>query len=475
MAERVLIVGGGGREMALVLALKNSPQVEHIVVAPGSDAIAQHAKVVDIPVDDVDALLKLAQKEELNFCIVGPEQPLALGIADIFQCEEMDIFAPSKKAARIETSKEFAKNLMQEAQVPTANFQVYRDYQAAIEGLEEADYPLVIKENGLKAGKGVHICQSLKEAQEVVAKLEISEQSPVIFEEFLEGFEFSLIVMAQGEKFVVLPTSQDYKAIYDGQEGPNTGGMGAVSPVPKVTSELQKESIEKVIRPILRTLAEKNCPFTGFLYAGLMATKDGVKVIEFNARLGDPESEVILPLVADDLMTRIRWIYDEKIPGGFVEPTRVRDMGSAIKAISLFKAKNDAKNTSDQEAHELGNSADTSGLPPMNLNKHELRIHEQVCLGVVLTSPGYPGKVTAYPLIPQAFFDKAKAAGLEIVHMGTEKVEDGYQAKGGRVLIIRTFATNIFEAREKIYGFLKEEKALIPDFHYRTDIGLAAE
>lgn len=425
MKERILLIGSGGREMALTLALLASPSCEKIIVAPGSDAIAKYASCHPVAANDIEGLVKLAQEEEISLCIVGPELPLSLGITDRLESLGIAVFGPTKRAAQIECSKAYAKKLMQEAGVPTAAFRHFTSREAAFKALDEVSYPLVLKEDGLRSGKGVHIVAGKEEAERTLLALEITESSPLLFEEFLQGYEFSLIVLAQGDNFICLPIAQDYKAIYDGQEGPNTGGMGAVSPVPKVTPALVEESVEKVIKPVLKALIADDAGFCGFLYAGLMATEKGVQVIEFNARLGDPESEVILPLVEGDLVKAIR---------------EIRQAGPG----------------------------ELQGTSPL------LKIKKACSLGVVLSAPGYPGTVTESVAIPREFFDKAEAAGLSIVHMGTRIEGETCQSTGGRVLIVLAQAADISAARKKVYDFLEKEAALIEKLHYRTDIGLSA-
>lgn len=418
--------------MALLLALKKSPLQPHILVAPGSDAMSDLAPCYpDLKVENLAGLVQLAQEEAVDLCIVGPEVPLALGLVDTLEAVGIPAFGPSQAAARIESSKAYAKKLMVEAGVPTGRYQTYTSKEAALAALDTWDFPLVLKENGLKAGKGVAICHDRAEAQDHIADLDLSEDNPLLFEEFLQGYEFSLICLASGEKFLPLPVAQDYKAIFDGQQGPNTGGMGALSPLPRLSKSLYQEAIDQVIRPTLKALAADQSTFTGFLYAGLMATASGIKVIEFNARMGDPEAEVILPRLQGDLLTAICQLMGLETGQGQVHPE------------------------------------DPAGT-------QELAVSPQTCLGVVLSSPGYPGKVTSYPVIPQTFFLKAQAQGLEVIHMGTRKTPEGYQAAGGRVLMLTCQGQDIAHCREQIYSFLHDQHELIADFHYRTDIGLAA-
>lgn len=438
--------------MALLLALKKSPLRPQILVAPGSDAMSDLATCYpQLKVEDLTGLVQLAQEAAVDLCIVGPEVPLALGLVDALEATGIPSFGPRQAAARIESSKAYAKNLMAQAGIPTAGYQTYTSRASALAALDNWDFPLVLKENGLKAGKGVAICQTKAEAQDHIADLDLSEDNPLLFEDFLQGFEFSLICLASGEKFLPLPVAQDYKAIFDGQQGPNTGGMGAVSPLPRLSGQVYQEAIDQVIQPTLRALAADHSSFTGFLYAGLMATDTGVKVIEFNARMGDPEAEVILPRLQADLLTAICQLLgletDPAISSG--------DPGAHVQT-------------------GLGSHSDSLLAGAGQGEAQVFPVTPHTCLGVVLSSPGYPGKVTDYPVIPQAFFEAAQAEGLEVIHMGTRKVPTGYQAAGGRVLMLTSQGQDIAHCREQIYSFLRDQQALIADFHYRTDIGLAA-
>lgn len=424
MAERILLIGSGGREMSLLLALLKSPSLEKIIVAPGSDAMQAYAECVDLSADDADGLVKLAIREAISLVIIGPEGPLALGLADRFAAAGIAVFAPGKAAAQIECSKSWAKAIMAQAGVPTGRYQNLTSVEQGLALLREENYPVVLKKDGLCGGKGVFICEDFNQAETVLRENPPSETSPVLWEEFLQGFEYSLIVLAHGEHFLSLPAAQDYKAVYDGQKGPNTGGMGAVSPVAKVSPELYQASLDQVIRPTLKAMVEAGTPFTGFLYAGLMSTRDGIRVIEFNARMGDPESEVILPRIKGDLVAAIRTIL--------------------------------------------------ASPKPQAEDPKQLAIQDSCCLGVVLTSPGYPIKVTDYPLLPESFFQAAEKADIQVIHMGTKKVSEGWQAAGGRVVILCHEAPDVSSAQQHIYQFLQEQHGAIAAFHYRTDIGQAS-
>ena len=425
---KVMTIGGGGREMALVAHLVGCG---HEVTAVGaSDAIAQLAQAT-LPMPSSanpkagwEELAAIASQSGIELTIVGPEAPLATGIADVFAEHSLPIFAPTQAGAQLETSKAFAKAVMERAGVPTAAYNLFECNAAAAAYLADpaTPYPTVLKENGLRAGKGVTICATPAEAEAVLAELELSAENPLLVEEFLDGFEFSLIVAANGTHYVPLPVAQDHKPIGEGNTGPNTGGMGAVSPVPRVTPELYREAIDRVIEPTLAQMLADGVPFTGFLYAGLIATARGVKVIEFNARLGDPEAEVILPRLEGDL---------------------------AAVALTLL-------------------SGQAATLPVM----------DSTCLGIVLSSPGYPSTVTASPEIPQALVDAVAAdpdAGF--THMGTARsaaAASGWQAKGGRVAIVTMRGADIAACRAKLLPLL-ETCLAGSSLYYRRDIGTFAE
>lgn len=417
----VLVIGRGGREMAMIKALLNSPSVKRVIAAPGSDAVAELASCFPVAETDISGLLKLAREEACDLTVVGPEVPLTLGIADQFQAAGLRIFAPTAKAARIESSKAYAKDLMVKAGVPTAGYRVFTERHPLLQFLNEEAYPLVLKQNGLCAGKGVSICHTLEDALRALEACPVDEEHPMLVEEFLEGYEFSLIALACGESFVCFPAAQDHKSIFEDNKGPNTGGMGAVSPVPRVSADLLKAAEDEVIRPTLQALKADGCPFTGFLYAGLMVTAKGLRVIEFNARFGDPEAEVILPRIESDF---------------------------CLHMLSLLEG------------------VETSPI-----------ISPQTCLGVVLSAPGYPGKVTEHPLISEKLI--AEAAGsedLDLIHMGSRKTADGrWQANGGRVVMLCCLGSSVGSCRTRIYEVLGSALQPSDPFHFRKDIGCYAE
>jgi phosphoribosylamine--glycine ligase len=304
----VLVVGSGGREHALAWALQSSPSVEHLLVAPGNGGTAAIAENVPIAATDIPGLVALARERQVDLTVVGPEEPLARGLVDAFAAAGLTAFGPTAEAARIEASKAWAKDVMRAAGVPTAEAQVVTDFAAAQAALERLDFPLVIKASGLAAGKGAIVVSSRREAEEVLHWMMVqralgSAADEVLLEEYLEGRELSFLVVTDGTTVLPLLPARDYKRLGDNDTGPNTGGMGAYAPVPEVTDELQRTILERIIHPTLAELRRRGIVYRGVLYAGLMLTPRGPKVLEFNCRFGDPETQAILPLLETDLAT----------------------------------------------------------------------------------------------------------------------------------------------------------------------------
>ncbi|MDE7343320.1 MAG: phosphoribosylamine--glycine ligase, partial [Muribaculaceae bacterium] len=303
--QTVMVVGSGGRCHAIVDALSRSPRVRKIFCAPGNAGIAAQAECVAIQPTDVEGLLKFATENGVDFTVVGPEAALAVGIVDAFTAAGKRIFGPTREAARIESSKEFAKQLMVKYGIPTGYYEVFTDFEPAWEYVRQRPLPAVIKYDGLAAGKGVVVAMSYEEAEQALRDMLLDAtfgKGKVIVEEFLDGPEFSFMCVASGEKVYPLALAQDHKRAYDGDRGPNTGGMGAYSPVPFISEEVRAEALEKILKPTAAAMVKEGVPFTGVLYGGLILTKDGPKVIEFNARFGDPETEVVLPRLESDIL-----------------------------------------------------------------------------------------------------------------------------------------------------------------------------
>lgn len=414
---KILVIGGGAREHALVWKLKQSPEVEHIWCAPGSDGIAQIAECVTADLSDVSGMADMAAKLKPELTVVGPEQPLVLGISDEFAKRGLSIVGPSRDAAQLEGSKVFAKEFMQRHAIPTAS--TYGIFDAPVDAytsLCEVDWPVVVKADGLCGGKGVLVTSSPDEATAFIERLMESKDfgdagKRVIIEEGLSGAEISYIVVTNGHDFVPLAASRDYKRAFDGDLGPNTGGMGAISSDDLVLSEVETAIQEKVVRPTIAGMARDGKEYKGFLYFGLMMTSSGPKVLEFNCRLGDPETEALVMRMNFDLATLLR------------------------RAVTG------------------------------NLETATLSWKPKVSLSLVLAAGGYPGvpKIGA----PIAGLDRAR--GCAIFHGGTKKKECINYVSSGRVLNIAAAANSIAEARSKVYDAAKE--IAFEGMHYRSDIG----
>lgn len=408
---KVLIVGAGGRCHAIALALSKSLHVSEIYCAPGNAGIAQIAKLVPIKETDVKALKEFATKNKIDLTVVGPEMALAAGIVDEFMAAGLKIFGPTKKAAEIETSKSYAKELMKKYHIPTAGYEVFTDYEKAINYVRGHSLPIVLKYDGLAAGKGVVIATTLKEAEETLKDMLIDEEfgnSSVVIEDYLEGPEFSFMCFVSNDKVYPMEVSQDHKRAYDNDLGPNTGGMGAYSGVPIITDSDKEYALKKIMEPTALALMAEGRPFKGVLYGGLMKTKDGIKVIEFNARFGDPETEVVLPKLKNDLFE----VFCDIIDG----------------------------------------------------NKVELTFDPMYYLGVVLASKGYPSSYEKGFLIE----------GLDdvngiVYHMGTKEEDGKYYTNGGRVLIVVAKGKTLHEAQQN--ANLEVSKIKCSNLYHRTDIG----
>ena len=415
--KKVLVVGGGGREHAIVYALSRSPQVEKIYCAPGNAGIAQLAECVAIKDTDVEGLLLFAKETEVDLTVVGPEAALAAGVVDAFRAEGMPIFGHTKAATQIESSKEFAKIIMQKYDVPTAAYQSFSDYEEALAYVQAGRLPIVLKYDGLAAGKGVVIANTLEEADLTLQDMLCNEafgKGKVVVEEFLEGPEFSFMCFVNGENVYPMPLSQDHKRAYDNDEGPNTGGMGAYTPLPFVTEEDEVFAKEYILEAVAKGMCAEGLPLTGVLYGGLMKTAQGIKVIEFNARFGDPETEVVLPLLESDA-------YD------------------VFYGIA----------TGDEAMRLKGDKA--------------MNWRNEATIGVVLASKGYPGDYTKGAVI-----EGTEVFDGPIFHMGTKNDNGVLKTNGGRVMMCIATGKDISAAREKVYNEI--EKIQCPNLFYRKDI-----
>ena len=409
---KVLVVGSGGREHAIVDALFRSPSVDKIYCAPGNAGIAQQAECVAIKDTDVEALKAFAIESGIDLTVVGPEAALAVGIADEFRKAGLPIFGHTKAAARIESSKEFAKELMAKYDIPTAGYKAFDNYDEAVAYVEARPLPAVLKYDGLAAGKGVVIAETMDEAREALRDMLLDDRfgkGRVVVEDFLTGPEFSLMCFVEGENVYPMPVAQDHKRAFDGDKGPNTGGMGAYTSLPFITDEDLEFAMEKVMRPTAKAMVQEGCPLTGVLYGGLMKTPEGVKVIEFNARFGDPETEVVLPLIDSDI-------------------------ANVFEAVA-------------------------KGTEPA-----EIVWSKEVTLGIVLASKGYPGDYAK----GFAIRGTEKVDGT-VFHMGTAVKDGELVTAGGRVLFVVAKGATLADAHKKA----NEEVAKIEceNLFHRTDIG----
>ncbi|HPF20159.1 MAG TPA: phosphoribosylamine--glycine ligase [Syntrophomonas sp.] len=423
MGKKLLVVGSGGREHALVWKLAQSPGVEKIYAAPGNPGISKLAECVEMAVDDIDALCQFALEKEIDLTVVGPEAPLTLGIADRFSAEGLLIFGPSAAAARLEGSKVFSKNLFKKYKIPTARFEVFDDAEQARDYariLFDQGQKAVVKADGLAAGKGVVVAECFAEASAAIDSIMNDKTfgaagDKILVEECLQGEELSFFAISDGKDYLALLSAQDHKRIYDHDEGPNTGGMGAYTNPPLYTGELKHQIITEVIEPTIRAMQAEGCPYQGVLYAGLMITADGPKVLEYNARFGDPEAQVLMPMIKSDLLPVLEAAAQGQLPGRTVE-------------------------------FEAG-----------------------ACVGVVLAAGGYPGayqKGDAITGLDQLQED------ILVFQAGTALKNDQLVTAGGRVMAVVACADSIPAAIAKVYSEVK--KIHFKDMHYRHDIARKA-
>jgi phosphoribosylamine--glycine ligase len=419
---KVLVIGAGGREHALVWKIKQSPLVTKVYVAPGNAGMQTMAECVNINVDAFDDLLQLAIDQKIDLTVVGPEQPLARGIVDLFQSAGLKIFGPSKEAAQLEGSKVFAKKIMAENNVPTADFKVFDNVNEAKQFIIERDPPFVIKADGLAGGKGVLIASSCEEGVEVVNqmiknRLFGDSGKLVVIEEFLAGEELSILLLTDGEAIVPLASSQDHKRAFDNVEGPNTGGMGAYSPCPLITDRELNDIIERTARPVIDGLRRQGILYRGLLYVGIMLTEKGPYVLEYNVRFGDPETEAVLPRLKSDIVPIMLEIAEGK------------------------------------------------------LKTKELVWDSRACLSVIMASGGYPGTYQSGYKIDG--LDKVTDPEVAVFHAGTAKGPSGeISTTGGRVLAVSGLGATLKEAHDRAYQAVS--KIYFQGAFYRKDIGKRA-
>ena len=422
---KVLVIGGGGREHALAWKLAQSPKVQQVYVAPGNGGTARDKNLLNVPISDVAELRAWAQREQIALTVVGPEAPLAAGVVDEFRAHGLRIFGPTRAAAQLESSKAFSKAFMARHQIPTAAFETFSDAAAAHAYVDRQGAPIVVKADGLAAGKGVVVAMTLAEAHEAIDfmlhdnTLGVAHNdggARVVIEEFLQGEEASFIVLCDGKNVTALATSQDHKRLLDGDQGPNTGGMGAYSPAPVVTAEVHARAMREVILPTVRGMDKDGIPYTGFLYAGLMIDAQGrPKTLEFNCRMGDPETQPIMMRLKSDLFDVLM-------------------------------------------------AATSEGLDQI-----ELEWDRRVALGVVLAAHGYPmspRKGDAITGLP------ADAADGMVFHAGTIEQDGQVVSSGGRVLCVTALADSVKQAQQKAYALA--QGIAFEGMQYRRDIGYRA-
>ena len=419
---KILVIGSGGREHALVWKISQSPKVTKLFCAPGSAAIGELAQCVTINPEQIETLASFAEEEKIDLTVVGPELPLTLGISDIFESRDLKIFGPNKAAAQLEGSKTFAKEILQQNNIPTAIFGSFTDQAAARQHIERHPAPYVIKADGLAAGKGVVISPTIDDALDVVDKM-LGQKvfgaagEKVVIEEFLEGEEASFMVLTDGEHIIPLASSQDHKRVFDNDQGPNTGGMGAYSPTPVVTTALQKRIFVEILNPLLAGLKKKQITYRGVIYVGLMITQNGPKVLEFNARFGDPECQPIMMRLKSDL-------------------------------VSLLEATIEGK-----------------------LNQAQPEWYDDPAVCVVLSARGYPGPYDKgneiHGLDKLRHWDKGF-----VFHAGTAKENGRWITSGGRVLGVTARGRDIENAVKNAYSAVSQISW--EGMHYRKDIALRA-
>jgi len=418
----VLVVGSGGREHALVWKIAQSPLVKKVYCAPGNAGIARHAECVNIGPTEIARLRKLAIDKGIDLTVVGPEAPLCEGIVDFFTAKGLSIFGPTQRAARLEGSKVFAKQLMERHGIPTARFRVFNGVELARDYIDRVGAPVVVKADGLAAGKGVIVCKTVQEARAAVNKIMIDRAfgdsgDQIVIEDCLSGEEASVLAFTDGKNIALMPSAQDHKAVYDGDEGPNTGGMGAYSPAPVITPELERTIERDVIVQAVHAMNREERPYRGVLYAGLMITEEGPFVLEFNCRLGDPELQPLIMRLKSDLVP----ILLATIEG--------------------------------------------------NLDEVEIEWDVRPALCVVMASGGYPGPYEkGFPI--KGLEDVEEMDDVVVFHSGTALVDGQVVTAGGRVLGVTARGDTIADARERAYEAVR--RISFEGAHYRTDIGKKA-
>lgn len=416
---KVLVIGGGGREHAVCKKLSESPRVDALLCAPGNAGIAQVATCVpEVKATDVEGIVALARREQVDFVCVTPDDPLALGCVDALEAAGIPAFGPNAYAAQMESSKIFSKNLMKKYGIPTAASETFEDMDAALAYLDTQQAPIVVKADGLALGKGVVVAATIEEARQAVVDMMQGGRfgksgARVLIEECMVGREVTVLCFTDGKVIVPMPASQDHKRVFDHDEGPNTGGMGAFAPSPLYTPEVARRTTDEILLPTLRAMNAEGFTFKGVLYVGLMLTADGPKVVEYNARFGDPETQAVLPLLESDLLEIMQAVREQR------------------------------------------------------LGELTIRWREGSAACVVLASGGYPGKYEGGKAI--SGLEDAQAAGATVYHAGTRREGDGYVTAGGRVLGVTALGGTLREAVEHAYAAARRIR--FDGMHMRSDIG----
>lgn len=419
---KVLVVGGGGREHALVWKIAQSPKVSKVFCAPGNAGISQQATLIPIKANDLEGLLGFALKEKIDLTVVGPEDSLTRGIVDLFESKGLRIFGPDRKAAEIEGSKVFAKEMMKKYGIPTASFKTFKERAEAVTYLQSQRLPIVVKADGLAAGKGVIVCKTLEEAIRAVDQIMVEKAfgdagNRIVIEECLAGEEASFIVFTDGKTIIPTASSQDHKAVFDGDEGPNTGGMGAYSPAPVVTPRVHEKTMNEILRPMIDGMAKEGRPYQGALYAGVMVSEGQPKALEFNARFGDPETQPVLMRMKSDIVPVLE--------------------------------------------------ACCNG----NLSEQKLEWDKRAAVCVVMASGGYPGDYEKGKTI-HGLGDVSRMKDVYVFQAGTAMDQNRLVTNGGRVLGVTGLGEGIPKAIERTYQAVK--KISWEGVHYRSDIGQKA-
>jgi phosphoribosylamine--glycine ligase len=427
---KILVIGGGGREHALVWKLKQSSSVDRIFCTPGNAGTAEIAENIAGSATDLAQLLRIAKQNDVDLTVVGPDDPLAMGIVDLFTADKLRIFGPTKSAARLESSKIFAKELMRAQRVPTAQARMFSESKEALAYCDELKFPVVIKADGLALGKGVIIAPDVATAKSTIEAMMNEARfgdagRRIVIEEFLRGTECSIHALVDGKDYRLLESARDHKRAFDGDEGPNTGGMGAFSPANNWDARLQSQFESEIMRPVLRGLVKERIAYRGLLYPGLMITSDGPRVLEFNCRFGDPETQVLLPRMKSDLLP-------------------------------LLEATIDGNSDSRRER---------------GIDNYSIEWDKRVAVTVVLASAGYPGKYETGKAI-SGLNEVAKLEGVQVFHAGTKIVANQVATAGGRVLAVTALGSTTAAARDRAYAAASHIQ--FEGCHYRRDIALGA-